>query len=114
MKTEDKRNIVTFSLQSVNHSTIHRIRIGKKKKDQTEAKVPRILGLRTKPSFFVKRNQRFNCVETVWLRRSASMAMLWDKNTEGKLAIFKLVVEKKECICYLYDRRLRTAFLQKT
>ena len=38
------RKIVTFALRSVKHSTIHRTRIGKKKKETVEGKVPGILG----------------------------------------------------------------------
>ena len=41
---EDKRAFITFALQSVKHSAVHRTRIGKKKKGTVDCKESRILG----------------------------------------------------------------------
>ena len=57
---EDGKRFVTFALGSVNLSTVHRTRTGKKYKMTT-----RILGPRIKPSTLAKRGRQCNCVKTV-------------------------------------------------
>ena len=75
---EDKKRFVTFALTSVNHSTIHRTRTGKKKKHMAEDRAPRILGQQTKPSVFLKKDRQCNYLETMRFQGSGSTAsVLW-------------------------------------
>ena len=78
---EDKKRFVTSALRSVTHSTMRRTRNGKKNQEKTEDKVPRI---------------RLSAGKTIHIREDGrqcshmeTLSKLWDKNTQGKLVIFK-------------------------
>ena len=104
---EDKKRFVTIALQSVKHLTTHRTRSGKRKKEHSEDKTPRILGPANKTTI-AKKDLRCSCVETVRWQENGSMAsMLCVINTVGKLATFKnmtVMLEKTDRICYLAER----------
>ena len=77
----DKYNFVTFAVDSVKLSTVHRKRtserVGKKVKEKTPMD-PRTLG---------RMGLRYNCVETVMLRANGSMGnILWCRSAEKELA----------------------------
>ena len=80
---EDKKRFVTFALKSVNHSTTHRTRTGKKKKN--EDKAPRTLGPAEKTIHIREEGP------TVQLcGDSEAVSVLWGRNTDEELAKFKI------------------------
>ena len=109
---QGKRRFVTHAMKSVNHSTIHRTRTGKKKNDKAEDKAPRILGPADKTIHIREEGP------TVQLCGDSEVAGKWingqyalGQKYRGRFGqIHKtviLMVDKKKRTSYLKDRRLR-------
>ena len=82
---EDIVDFITFALQSVKHSTVHRTRIGDKKKRIAECQGPRTVGLLDTSIHTREGGTTVQlCGDSNVAENGQMVILLWDKNSDEK------------------------------
>ena len=86
LTAEDRRDFITFALQSVKPSTVHRSRFEDKKQLSADRKEPRLVET---PDTSINTREEGptvqQCGDSNVAESGLIVIMLWDKNTEGKV-----------------------------